>query len=148
MKMKKSDIGVVAVMYAVCAFFYAMCTQLEKGSQTYPLFTIGLLFALTTMYVVKMVIDARRHGTEKGTEAFSDFLPAQFAVCLALVVVYLFLIKLLGFFVSTTLFVVAAMLYLRVPKLHILISVIALDLLIYLAFIRFLGVKLPAGLLF
>ena len=148
MKMKKSDIGVVVIMYAICAFFYSMCIKLQAGSQTYPMFTIALLFGLTTLYVVKMVIAARKFGTEKGMEAFDGFMPLQFVVSLAMVLGYLFLMNFLGFFVATTLFVIALMLFLKVPKLHILISVVALDLLIYLAFVKFLGVKLPAGLLF
>lgn len=148
MKMKKSDIGVVVIMYAICAFFYSMCVNLQASSQTYPMFTIALLFGLTTLYAVKMIIAARKFGTEKGTEAFEGFMPIQFVVSLVLVLAYLFLMKFLGFFTATTIFVVVLMLYLKVPKLHILISVAALDLLIYLAFIKFLGVKLPSGLLF
>ena len=49
MKMKKTDLGVVGFMYAVCAFFYVYSFDLEKGSETSPLFTIALLFGLTTL---------------------------------------------------------------------------------------------------
>ena len=52
MKMKKTDIGVVGFMYAVCAFFYAHSLDLKKGSETYPRFTIVLLFGLTTLYLI------------------------------------------------------------------------------------------------
>lgn len=52
MKMQKTDIGVVAVMYAVCALFFYMNCQLKPESRTYPNFTIGLLFGLTTLYLV------------------------------------------------------------------------------------------------
>ena len=44
--MKKTDIGVVVFMYAVCAFFYAYSYKLTEESKTYPMFTIALLFAL------------------------------------------------------------------------------------------------------
>ena len=47
--MKKTDIGVVAFMYEVCAFFYAYSSKLTAESKTYPMFTIALLFALTTL---------------------------------------------------------------------------------------------------
>ena len=46
MKMRKTDIGVVVFMYAVCAFFYYHMTKLKASSQTYPRFTIILLFTL------------------------------------------------------------------------------------------------------
>ena len=37
MKMKKTDIGVVVFMYAVCAFFYAYSYKLTEESKTYPM---------------------------------------------------------------------------------------------------------------
>ena len=58
MKMKKTDIGVVGFMYAVCAFFYVYSFDLKKGSEVYPLFTIALLFGLTTS-IVHIILVAR-----------------------------------------------------------------------------------------
>ncbi len=43
---------------------------------------------------------------------------------------------------------IACLVYLKVPVLHTVIAVVAMDLLIYLAFVQFLQVRLPAGLLF
>ena len=42
----------------------------------------------------------------------------------------------------------ACLLLLRVPILATVISIVSIDLLIYLAFVLFLGVRLPAGILF
>lgn len=149
MKMKKTDIGVVAVFYIICAFFYAMTAELPDDSKTYPFFTIGLLFALTTMYVIKMIISAKKHGVEGGAkESFEGFMPLQFAVCFALVCVYLGLMYVAGFYIATIVFMIAALLYLRVPILHTAIAVVAINLLVYVAFTQFLGVKLPGGMLF
>ena len=149
MKMKKTDIGVVGFMYAVCAFFYVYSFDLKKGSEVYPLFTIALLFALTTLYLINMIIAAKKHGVESGVnEVFEGFKPVQFIVSLVLTVIYFFMMKYLGFFVATTVFMIAALLYLKVPVLHTAIAVVCIDVLIYLAFVQFLGVKLPQGLLF
>lgn len=146
MKMKKTDIGVVVVMYVICGFFYAYSFDLDADSRTYPLFTIGLLFALTTLYLIQMIIAARKHGVESGKEeVFEGFKPAQFIVSVVLVIVYFFMMKYLGFFVATIVYMVAAMLYLKVPVLQTVIAVAAITLLIYLAFVVFLGVKLPSG---
>ena len=54
--MKKTDIGVVGFMYAVCAFFFLMSRDLKKGARIYPLCIIAILFLLTTGYVVEMHI--------------------------------------------------------------------------------------------
>ena len=149
MKMKKTDIGVVGFMYAVCAFFYVYSFDLKKGSETYPRFTIVLLFGLTTLYLINMIIAAKKHGVESGVdEVFEGFQPVQFFVSVALTIVYFFMMKYLGFFVATTVFMIVTLAYLKVPVLHSAIAVVAVDLLIYLAFVEFLGVKLPKGLLF
>lgn len=147
--MKKTDIGVVVFMYAVCAFFYVHMLQLKESSQTYPRFTIVLLFGLTTVYLLQMLMNARKHGVESGVDkVFDGFQIVQFFVCLGLVIIYLLMMKFLGFFVATIVFMIAALLYLGVPKVHTAIAVVAINLLVYFAFVQFLGVKLPAGLLF
>ena len=146
MKMKKTDIGVVAFMYAVCGYFYSQTLQLKADSQTYPKFTIILLFGLTTLYLVEMIIAAKRHGVESGVdEVFKDFVPAQFFVCLCAAILYLVCIHFLGFYIATVLFMAAVLLYLRVPPLAALISVAVIIALIYFAFGKFLGVRLPMG---
>lgn len=146
--MKKTDIGVVAFMYGVCAVFLAMTLQLKKAAQAYPLFTIALLFGLTTLYLVQMIIGARKNGVTSGLEDFKDFLPKQFFPVLVMVILYLVAMYFLGFYISTVVFMVACLLYLKVPKLHSLITVAAIVALVYCAFTLFLKVKLPTGLLF
>ena len=149
MKMKKTDVGVVAFMYAVCAFFYAYSYKLTEESKTYPMFTIALLFALTTLYLVQMILSARKFGVESGAdEVFAGFKPVQFIVSIVLTLVYFLMIKYLGFFSATIIFMFASLLYLKVHIVPAVISVLVMNLLIYFAFVRFLGVKLPSGLLF
>ena len=149
MKMKKTDIGVVVFMYAVCAFFYAYSYKLTEESKTYPMFTIALLFALTTLYLVQIIINARKFGVESGAdEVFAGFKPVQFIVSIVLTLVYFLMIKYLGFFSATIIFMFASLLYLKVHIVPAFISVLVMNLLIYFAFVKFLGVKLPSGLLF
>mgnify|MGYP001102638691 CR=1 FL=1 len=148
MKMKKTDIGVVVFMYAVCAFFYAYSFSLSESSKSYPLFTIVLLFALTTLYLVQMILAAKKYGVESGADSvFADFKPKQFILSVVLTLAYVFLVDVLGFFTATTLFMIASFVYLKVPVLHSVIALVSMDLLIYLAFVLFLGVRLPAGIL-
>ena len=146
MKMKKTDIGVVLFMYAVCGFFYYHMTKLKASSQTYPRFTIILLFALTTLYLVQMIVAAKKHGVESGVDVvFKDFQAAQFFVCLGATILYLVCIYFFGFYISTVLFMVGVLLYLKVPPLFTVVTVVVIIALIYFAFQRFLGVKLPVG---
>ena len=106
--MKKTDIGVVAFVYAVALFFLSMTLKLPKPAQAYPLFIIVLLLALTTLYVVQMIIGAKKKGVESGMEDFKDFLPKQFFPVLAMIVVYLVLMYFVGFYISTALFMVVS----------------------------------------
>lgn len=149
MKMKKTDVGVVIFMYLVCALFLYMSQSLSETSKTYPMFTIWLLFGLTTLYLVTMFVNAGKYGVESGVkELFDGFKPAQLLFCIALTVVYMLMVKYIGFFVATIVFMSAVLYFLRVPMVASLISVAAINLLVYFAFVKFLGVRLPAGLLF
>ena len=149
MKMKKTDVGVVVFMYAVCGLFLSMSGSLSDSSRTYPLFTIALLFGLTTLYLLTMVVKAKKNGVESGTEELLEgFEGLQLLVCIALTVVYMLLIRYLGFFSATILFMLAVLLYLRVPILATVLATAVINLLVYFAFSKFLGVRLPGGLLF
>ena len=144
--MKKTDIGVVAFMYLVCAYFYTQTIKFQADSQTYPKFTIVLLFGLTTLYLLQMLVAAKKHGVERGVDTvFKDFEPKQFLVCLLGAILYVVLMHFFGFYISTVIFMAAVLLYLRVPLLHSAIAIVAILALVYFAFGKFLGVKLPVG---
>lgn len=144
--MKKTDIGVVAFMYLVCAYFYTQTIKFQADSQTYPKFTIVLLFGLTTLYLLQMLVAAKKHGVESGVDSvFNDFEPKQFLVCLLGAILYVVLMHFFGFYISTVIFMAAVLLYLRVPLLHSAIAIVAILALVYFAFGKFLGVKLPVG---
>ena len=144
--MKKTDIGVVAFMYLVCAYFYTQTIKFQADSQTYPKFTIVLLFGLTTLYLLQMLVAAKKHGVESGVDSvFKDFEPKQFLVCLLGAILYVVLMHFFGFYISTVIFMAAVLLYLKVPPLFTVITIVVIVGLIYFAFQRFLGVKLPVG---
>ena len=146
--MKKTDIGVVAFIYAVCLLFLIMTLQLPSAAQTYPLFIIILLAALTTLYELQMAVGAKRRGVTSGLEDFEGFLPRQFFPVLGMVIVYLVIMYFAGFYIATLLFMAACLLFLKVPKWQILLSTGVILALVYCAFTLFLKVKLPMGLLF
>ena len=60
---------------------------------------------------------------------------------------YLFGMIYIGFFVSSAIFMAVVMIFLKVPWKQILISDIAVLVLLYVAFVIFLKVKLPSGIL-
>ncbi len=148
MKMKKTDIGVVIVFYVVCAFFYSETIKLKSNIQTYPKFIVIVLFGLTTLYLIQMIVNAKRFGVESGKEDFKGFQTVQFFGCLGLTILYLLAVSFIGFYVSTFVFLVVSLLFLRVKPLPTVIATVAILVLVYLAFTLFLEVKLPKGILF
>ena len=147
--MKKTDIGVVGFMYAVCILFFAMTKQQKEAAQIYPTFIIVLLFLLTTGYLIEMLIGARKSGVTSGIqEIFEGFMPKQFFVVLAMIIGYLVVMYIAGFYISTILLMVACLLFLKVPKWQVVLTTLVILGLVYGAFTMFLGVRLPAGLLF
>ena len=146
--MKKTDIGVCLAMYGVCAFFLYMTLQLPKAAQIYPLCVISLLAGLTTLHVINMIIGAIKNGVTSGLEDFKDFIPSQFFIIFAMIVIYLVLMPYLGFYISSIIFMSAVLIFLRVKLWQGLIAEIAILLLVYCAFTLFLEVRLPAGVLF
>ena len=148
MKMKYTDIGIVAVFYVICGLFYAGTKKLPAESQTYPKFIVIILFGLTTLYLIQMIINAVKFGTESGKSQFKDFQPKQFFVCLVLAALYIVAVLTIGFYVSTAVFLVVMLLFFKVKPLYIAITTVALLALIYGAFTLFLRVQLPSNLLF
>ena len=146
--MKKTDIGVVAFIYAVSVLFLVMTLRLPAAAQTYPLFIIIMLAALTTLYVAQMLRAAKKSGVTSGLEDFEGFLPRQFFPILGMVVLYLVVMYFAGFYIATLVFMVVCLLFLKVPKWQILLSTAVILVLVYCAFTLFLKVKLPVGLLF
>ena len=146
--MKLTYVGVVIFMYAVCGYFFAKSLSLPTEIQSYPKFTVSALFFLTTLYLVQMLIAAFKNGVESGADkVFKGFQPAQFFVTLAAVILYVIAINFLGFYIATAIFLVCLLLYLKVPYLHTAIAVVVILALVYFAFAKFLGVRLPKGTL-
>ena len=81
MKMKKSDIGVVLVFYAICAFFYTETIKLKSSIQTYPKFITIVLFGLTTLYLIQMIVRAKQYGVASAKEEFKDFQKLLIKIC-------------------------------------------------------------------
>ena len=146
--MKFTDIGIVAVFYVICALFFAETQKLPAASQMYPKVIVIILFGLTTLYLIQMIMNAVKYGTESGKEDFKGFQAKQFFVCLVLSLLYILAVINIGFYVSTAVFLVASLYFLKVKPLYIAIATVALLLLIYGAFTLFLRVQLPSNLLF
>lgn len=147
MIVKKTDIGVVAFFYAICLSFFVMTMQLKASARIYPLFIIVVLASLTAMYTVQMIVKAKKEGVTSGLEDFKEFMPRQFFPVLAMMIGYLAAMHFVGFWVSTPVFMLACLFYLKVKTWQALLATGGIVGLVYCAFSLFLHVRLPMGTL-
>lgn len=97
--MKRSDIGVTALVYAFTLFFLYMTLELPPDAQTYPLCLIAGLLVLNTCYLVRCLWQLRRQAGIHNDlpDLFAGFQWKQFAfICLGCVG-YMLLMYVAGF---------------------------------------------------
>lgn len=150
--MTRSDIGVIISVYAICVLFLYLTLQLREAAQIYPLCLIGGLALLNTLYLGRCFMKARNAGgalvINDFREVFKDFQGLQFFFVLGACVAYLVALFYLGFYLSSFIYLVGVMLFLRVKKIQLWLTVIFLGALIYCVFTLFLKVPLPQGMIF
>ena len=144
--MKRSDLIVVSAFYLVCIVMFLMIRELPEEAQTYPTaLTIGLAL-LNTLYFGKRVQLWMRQGLINDlAEIFTGFESRQFCGVLLLCIIYLALMPWIGFYLASLLFLIVAMFFLHVPKIHLALTIIVLAAIIYAVFGLFLKVPLPIG---
>lgn len=153
--MNKSDIGTIGIIYATCAAFLYMTLQLKAAAQIYPLCLIAGLALLNTIYLFRCLLRAAKAGAAGRPaihndlgEIFQGFLPGQFFFVVISCIAYIILLFYVGFYISSLIYLVATMCFLRVKLWQLTLSTVLLGSLIYGVFTLFLKVPLPKGMLF
>ena len=148
--MQKSDFSVVSIIYAIGLFFLYQTLALPDDAQTYPLVLICALLFVNTLYLVQSFYKwTQTHRVENDIQIhFKGFLPVQFFTVLGFCALYLVLMHFFGYYISTLIYLVGSLMFLRVPLLHILLTVGVIALMVALVFSMFLKVPLPVGVLF
>lgn len=153
--MTRSDIGVIAIIYATALLFLYMALQLKPAAQIYPVCLIAGLALLNTLYLFRCCFRLYRHRSQgpKGIindlpEIFKGFQARQFIFIVAACIAYMVILYYLGFYLAGLVFLVGVLLYLNVKPLAIALTTLFLGSLIYSVFTLFLKVPLPKGVLF
>lgn len=145
MKMKKSlpDVIISVVVLIFLGTLFAQVPAIPEISKGYPL---GLLIIATAMTLYLLVRNLIRL---KGDETVESKVPQQIKTivpyCL-LIIAYIWLLNKLGYIISTVLFMLASLLFLKLKnKVLMVVITVVLTLLLYFVFTRFLVVVLPKG---
>lgn len=148
--MKKSDIVLIISMYAVTAFFFLEVLRYPQDVRIYPIFIMTILALLTTLYAAKTLIKLAK---EKKVEndfpvLFSHFKARQFSIVFAMLLAYVILINVIGFYAASILFLCATLFFFKIKWQYIALTAFVFLILVYGGFSFFLHVPLPGGLLF
>lgn len=130
-----------------------MTLKLRAAAQIYPLCLIAGLAILNTLYLgQRLVMAIRANGgfrlVNDLPDVFKGFQSRQFFFVVAACLAYMLLLRYLGFYLASFIYLVGVMLWLRVKPLYVAATVVILGVLIYGVFTLFLKVPLPQGVLF
>ena len=141
--MKKSmpDVICAAVLLIFLTTVAVQVPAIPKVSRAYPIFFLAVAYLMGIWLLVKS-LRRLKHEEKQETEVIAQtkiILP--YCVMIAL---YLFLMSRIGYVVSTVVFMMVSLLYLKFKsKIGMVIISIVTTILIYLMFSNFLGVILP-----
>lgn len=141
--MKKMDFILGYILLAVVAFFYVLIFQLPPAAKIYPIFVNSLLLFLT---LIHMLVTLRSTDSGEAT-GFENLEIRQLLLVLLASGLYVGLIKIIGYLVSTFIYVLSLLMGLKVNKKVSFLVSLGFSLIVYVLFKRFLRVPLPKGFL-
>lgn len=138
---------------AFAAFFFILTGSFPKESSYFPRFFTCMLILISAL-IIWQGVQKTRH-LQKGEMAETGDVPITFGELrlpmLGIVGIggYIAAIPILGFFVSTGLFLIAYMWCLKIRRIPVLlISTFAVEAFIYVLFVIQLKLAMPSGILF
>ncbi len=123
-------------------FYFVLIKALPENAAKYPTFVCGLL-VLTVMLGIKSFTLKEKYEEK----IFADLQLKQFLFIIVISAIYIFLIELLGFFVTTLVYLMLTMIGLKANIKLSAITSVGFCILIYLVFVAFLRVPVPSGFL-
>ena len=146
--MRKYDKFLTIGLFILEAFYFLLIKQLPPKAARYPYFVLGLMVFLTLLLAINtFLIKPKNTEENKEEDQFKGNLYGQFFLVIALSAVYVILIDIIGFFVTTAIYLFVTMVILKSNiKWSIVVSIV-FSIFLYLVFVSFLKVPVPRGFL-
>ena len=146
--MRKYDKFLTIGLFILEAFYFLLIKQLPPKAARYPYFVLGLMVFLTLLLAINtFLIKPKNTEENKEEDQFKGNLYGQFFLVIALSAVYVILIDIIGFFVTTAIYLFVTMLALKSNiKWSIVVSIL-FPIFLYLIFVSLLKVPVPRGFL-
>ncbi|ERT48093.1 tripartite tricarboxylate transporter TctB family protein [Fusobacterium polymorphum] len=146
--MRKYDKFLTIGLFILEAFYFLLIKQLPPKAARYPYFVLGLMVFLTLLLAINtFIIKPKDAEEDKEEDQFKGNLYGQFFLIMALSAIYVILIDIIGFFVTTAIYLFVTMVTLKSNiKWSIVVSIL-FPVFLYLIFVSFLKVPVPKGFL-
>lgn len=143
--MRKYDRFLTIGLFVLEAFYFFLIKQLPPKAARYPEFVLSLMLFLTILLAINTFIIKPKNVEEE--DKFKGNLFKQFFFVIAISVVYVILINIIGFFVSTAIYLFVTMVALKSNVKWSIVVSILFPIFLYLVFVSFLKVPVPRGFL-
>ena len=143
--MRKYDRFLTIGLFVLEAFYFFLIKQLPPKAARYPQFVLSLMLFLTILLAINTFIIKPKNVEEE--DKFKGNLFKQFFFVIAISVVYVILIDIIGFFVSTAIYLFVTMVALKSNVKWSIVVSILFPIFLYLVFVSFLKVPVPRGFL-
>ena len=146
--MRKYDKFLTIGLFILEAFYFLLIKQLPPKAARYPYFVLGLMVFLTLLLAINtFLIKPKNTEENKEEDQFKGNLYGQFFLVIALSTVYVILIDIIGFFVTTAIYLFVTMVALKSSVKWSIVVSILFPIFLYLIFVSFLKVPVPRGFL-
>ena len=143
--MKKSfpDMIISIVLLAFLTSLAVQVPAIPAVSKGYPLVLLVISYAMTIFLLIKSVLKMKTE--DKQETKVMEQVKVIFPYCL-MIIVYLFLMRKIGYIASTVVFMLASLIYLRLKNKILMIALsVVLTVVLYFVFTNYLTVILPRG---
>lgn len=129
----------------ISAFIFFTSLQWSNGAELLPMGASVLFFFFGILIILKGL--RRGEEYEGDEERINLNLIKSPLALLFILIIFVFLLEILGFFISSSLFLIASLAFLRVRKIiSYVYIVIGLNVFVYLIFVKLLHIRLPTSI--
>ncbi|MDR2588581.1 MAG: tripartite tricarboxylate transporter TctB family protein [Spirochaetales bacterium] len=140
-----NDVYIGILLTAVSVFFFIEVTKIHPEAALFPKVMLGTFIILAVLLTLMGVRKTLRPELTLKSDLLLKFSVIRTPLIVFVIVAgYMVLLKVLGFFTATAIFVPAFMIFYGIKSIRtLLITDIALNVFVYVLFVRLLKVALP-----
>ncbi|WP_422484965.1 tripartite tricarboxylate transporter TctB family protein [Gudongella sp. DL1XJH-153] len=143
------DIYVGLFMGLISLLGYMRTAVMPTGADLFPKILFGLFGFFSLFILIKGIAKSKILTSENRKDIITLSGLKWPLAALLIITAYTILLRYLGFFVSTIIYIPSFMFFYRYKKIPImLVSVIGMMIFVYLVFVKQLNVQFPKGILF